>query len=130
MTGWTGEKKFCTAIIKELCPYFDAVVLTYGDSHGHGDWTDAPKDIQQGKTETLTELFSGSTGETGTAPEGKAAFNTGENTYTHAHASTHAHGHTHTINNTMYQACLFANVKTGQKNIVISSVFEFKDQVA
>lgn len=53
-------------------PYFDAVALPHGDPHGQGDGRDAA-DVQQGETETLAVLLAGDTGETGEAPEGKAA---------------------------------------------------------
>lgn len=52
---------------------FDAVALTQRHPDGHRDGTDAAEHVQQGETETLTELLGGSTGEAGAAPEGEAA---------------------------------------------------------
>lgn len=49
---------------------------------GHRDGMDAAEHVQQGETETLTELFGGSTGEAGTAPEGKAAWERQQTTNT------------------------------------------------
>lgn len=43
---------------------------------------DAAEHVQQGETETLSELFGGSTGETGTAPEGEAAWERQQTTNT------------------------------------------------
>lgn len=43
--------------------YFDAVALTQRHPDGHRDGTDAAEHVQQGETETLTELLGGSTGE-------------------------------------------------------------------
>lgn len=56
--------------------YFDAVALTQRHPDGHRDGTDAAEHVQQGETETLTELLGGSTGEAGAAPEGEAAWTT------------------------------------------------------
>lgn len=43
--------------------YFDAVALTQRHPDGHCDGKDAAEHVQQGETETLTELLGGSTGE-------------------------------------------------------------------
>lgn len=61
---------------RQLWPYFDAVALPHGDSHGQGDGRDQAH-VQQGETQTLTVLLGGHTGETGAAPEGKATYTRG-----------------------------------------------------
>lgn len=61
-------------VCKPNWPYFDAVALTHGGSHGHGDgWDGAAEDLQQGEAQTLPVTPGGHTGEAGTAPESKAA---------------------------------------------------------
>lgn len=59
-----------------MCPHSDAITLTYGHPHGHGDGISEAEDVQQGETEALTIRFSGFTGKAGTTPERKAAFDT------------------------------------------------------
>lgn len=59
--------------------YFDAVAVSHGNPHGHGDrWDTATKDLQQRGAEVLPKLFGGLTGEAGAAPEAKTTFRTTE----------------------------------------------------
>lgn len=62
----------CKDSSRHLWPYSDAVARPRGDPHGQGDGRDIAY-VQQGETETLAVLLGGYTGETGEAPEGKAA---------------------------------------------------------
>lgn len=56
-------------------PYSDAVALSHGDPHGHGDcWDQAAEYLQQGETERLAIPSRSLTGKAGTAPEGKTTW--------------------------------------------------------
>lgn len=67
----TIKSHFCGHFLS----YFDAVAVSHGNPHGHGDWWDnKAKDVQQRGTEVFPKLFRGLTGEAGAAPKGKTTF--------------------------------------------------------